>query len=358
MDFDPRNTSERKQRNPDIAIGLGVALLSGALVVTALSTSLLAQNAQSDRWAGTPQEAFLNSEIVRTYGCNTCHTVAGGGGTVGPILDQLGNRRSEEWIRDWLKDPQQVKPGTKMPTFPFTGQQLELAVSHLTSMRRDIDTAPILASTMTAAEKGGAIFEQYDCLACHRVGDDGRFVGPDLTWIGLRKERSWERVWLHDPEAWKAGTFMPNFDLSDGEIEPLTAFLEQLQGQDNEAGQIWEMRAAFFLGGEPADMGAHVFKRFACWGCHGAEGKGGERNPNAAPDELMPALTESTSNHTEEEMRQLLSGTQRPDKKDPSGEAPPFFCPPYANHMDGIEFRNLYAYLESLVPEGSKWIFR
>ena len=34
---------------------------------------------------------------------------------MGPILNRVGARRTEDWLRRWLADPQHVKPNTKMP---------------------------------------------------------------------------------------------------------------------------------------------------------------------------------------------------------------------------------------------------
>ena len=44
-------------------------------------------------------ERFLKSEIVQQKSCNICHTIGKSGGTVGPILNQISNRRSPEWLR-------------------------------------------------------------------------------------------------------------------------------------------------------------------------------------------------------------------------------------------------------------------
>ncbi len=165
-------------------------------------------------WRGTPQERFYNSAVIAKYQCDTCHTVANRGGTVGPILNQVGNRRTEEWIRRWLEDPNAVKEGTKMPKFEFTEEEYEDVVGYLGSMKRELNVDAILASRAPPSEHGEALFKEYDCQACHRLGGEGRFIGPDLTWLGRRKTPEWERVWLRDPDAWKPGTFMPTFDLS------------------------------------------------------------------------------------------------------------------------------------------------
>lgn len=290
--------------------------------------------------------------------CVTCHTIMDKGGTVGPILNQVGRRRPKEWIRRWLADPQAVKPGTKMPKFEFSPDEFEEVVGNLSKLTVPVDGAALLAGPGSAEEKGEALFQAYDCYACHRVGADGRFVGPDLTWVGMRKHREWERVWLTDPDAFKPGTFMPNFRLSAPEIEAITAFLHSLQGQGNEDAQRWEFNMNFFLANDPEDAGELIFKRMACWSCHGERGMGGVRNPNMAPNEIIPSLRTTTVDYTRDELWNRLSVRHTANALDPGQPAPPFDCPPSATALTANEFDLLYAYLETLAPKKRVWKFQ
>jgi len=337
--------------SPTILALPGVFLLAFA----ALSA---AQETGGERWKGTPQERFFNSGIVSKYQCNTCHTIMERGGTVGPILNQVANRRTEDWIRRWLKDPNSIKPGTKMPTFNFTPDEYEDVVGYLSAMKRELEVDAILSGDGTSAQKGEALFEEYDCFACHRIGATGRFIGPDLTWLGRRKARDWEKTWLEDPDAWKPGTFMPNFDLASASIEALTAFLESLGGQRNQESQEWEFNVNFFLNNATDRRGELVFKRFACWSCHGEEGMGGIRNPNAAPSEEVPDLREAANKYSPDELRELMSSRQYSEELSPEGEAPPFFCPDYGDATSEREFEDLYAYLLKLAPRRPRFRFK
>jgi cytochrome c2 len=319
------------------------------IVVTAQS------NGNDNDWTGTPQNTFLTSEIVQTYQCTSCHTIAETGGTVGPVLNQIGNRRDADWLRRWLADPQQVRPGTKMPNFDFPPNQLNQVLSYLTKMKKPLRTDDILASSAPAVDKGKSLFLDYDCTACHRMGSEGRFVGPDLTWIGKRKTQDWEKIWLTDPPAFKADTFMPNFHIPEKGVEALAAYLHTLQGQDNAQSQEWELRTNFFLGNNAKERGELIFRRFACWACHGESGAGGITNPNMAPDELMPALRATANKYTEMELLTRLKQRTEPPALAADKPAPPFFCPDYGNHMDESEFSDLYAYLKSFAPKRSKW---
>ncbi len=55
--------------------------------------------------------------------CAFCHTLNGRGGDVGPDLTNIKERRSDEWLFKWLKDPPSVKPDTIMPKMKWESDQ-------------------------------------------------------------------------------------------------------------------------------------------------------------------------------------------------------------------------------------------
>ena len=108
------------------------------------------------------------------------------------------------------KDPNAVKPGTKMPKFPF-GPMMKRRMApsgYLSKMKRaSAQRRQILASDRhVGLEKGSrSVRRLRAALACHRDREiKGRFVGPDLTWVGIRKPESWEQIWLRDPPGLQA----------------------------------------------------------------------------------------------------------------------------------------------------------
>jgi mono/diheme cytochrome c family protein len=76
----------------------------------------------------TDGEAELDPALVRTgdqllvrLQCERCH-IASAAGTMeasqlAPSFRLAGERLREEWIVDWLRDPQSITPGTQMPQF-------------------------------------------------------------------------------------------------------------------------------------------------------------------------------------------------------------------------------------------------
>nr|WP_245525853.1 cytochrome c oxidase subunit II [Mesorhizobium sp. M00.F.Ca.ET.216.01.1.1] len=85
------------------------------------------------------QAAFLGT------GCALCHAIRGtpAGGTVGPDLTHIANRRSlaadtlamtPGALAAWIADPQSIKPGAKMPSIALSADDLNAVVTYLGSL--------------------------------------------------------------------------------------------------------------------------------------------------------------------------------------------------------------------------------
>lgn len=74
---------------------------------------------------------------VQTFvvnGCISCHKVNGGGGGVGPALNGLADRRSEQWIVDHFSDPRHLSPGSIMPRYQFSKPEEDALLTYLFSL--------------------------------------------------------------------------------------------------------------------------------------------------------------------------------------------------------------------------------
>jgi cytochrome c oxidase subunit II len=88
--------------------------------------------------------------------------------------------------------------------------------------------------------EGRHVFETQSCINCHRVTGtiaNGRF-GPDLTHLMSRQTLASGAVantpenlkkWIADPSVFKAGCLMPAMQLTDHQVDQITAYLTTLK---------------------------------------------------------------------------------------------------------------------------------
>ena len=108
-------------------------------------TGLVAEGANI--FENVPFRAFYaNGDVVEGQQCSFCHTVEGlaiSGARTGPDLTHLGGRttiaaglqdNTPANLKEWLQNPQEVKPGVLMPNPELTPQQIEALVAYLGSL--------------------------------------------------------------------------------------------------------------------------------------------------------------------------------------------------------------------------------
>ena len=84
----------------------------------------------------TMEPVYAGKKLVEGYDCKACHRIKGEGGRERyPDLTNVSSRRSAEWMRNWLKDPQTIKPGTFMPTFSFSAEEIKAIVAYLETLQ-------------------------------------------------------------------------------------------------------------------------------------------------------------------------------------------------------------------------------
>lgn len=90
------------------------------------------------------------------------------------------------------------------------------------------------------ASKGLALFQQLSCASCHAIKGtpDNARVAPDLTHIASRHELGAciitntpenLRRWLTNPQQIKPGVLMPNFNLTEEQVNELVEYFETLK---------------------------------------------------------------------------------------------------------------------------------
>ena len=104
---------------------LALSLAAGGAAISCGQQAKLPPAEVSD---GNPARG---AQLITDYGCGTCHSVPGvrgANGLVGPPLDHFGNRsyiagalvNTGPNLQRWIRDPQEIEPGTAMPDLDVT----------------------------------------------------------------------------------------------------------------------------------------------------------------------------------------------------------------------------------------------
>ena len=65
------------------------------------------------------------------------------GGKVGPALDRAGFRLNGTWIYRWVRNPQEMKPETRMPALGLSDVDAKAVTMYVGTLRAPKPDAPI-----------------------------------------------------------------------------------------------------------------------------------------------------------------------------------------------------------------------
>jgi mono/diheme cytochrome c family protein len=187
--------------------------------------------------------------LVEEKGCIGCHSIGGKGGGIGPALDQVASRRDAQWINAHFRNPAAVSPGSVMPQYNFSEQEIRALTEFLLSLS---DTNVIgylkIPALMNPLDRGKAVFKKYGCAGCH--GPDGqggvpnpnaktaqqvpglKFVSAGYTKAELQKRilDGQREIPVMDPKKPAAPLYMPPWrgKIAEGELGDLVEYLMSL----------------------------------------------------------------------------------------------------------------------------------
>ena len=236
---------------------------------------------------------------------------------VGPNLKDVRLKLRKEWLPIWLANPQEFRPGTKMPTFwrfarDEDGQEQIRAVSAYL-WQESFDGQPA-EQPRGDAGKGKELFESRGCLGCHSIGDPpdnqmGGHFAANLQKIGEKANFNYIVRWIHNPrDRWapycpkekrdltaedyskhnlpfvfdtelhsrcpndgaelqvQNMTVMPNFRLSESDSRDIATYLFSLSSPPQYAD------ASFMDDPSLKEKGHALIKQYGCAGCHEIKG--------------------------------------------------------------------------------------
>lgn len=238
--------------------------------------------------------------LFHSLGCRGCHKVNGVGGDDGPDLTKAGQRDPaltdfshvtgeptlENWHKQHLREPSKIVPGSAMPAFGLSDEQIEKLTFYIFSLRNS--TFPeaywpkdriraVRFGEREFATDGATLFGSF-CAACHGQNGEGRrYPGMPLfpavgntDFLAVASDEFLTAAVTHG----RPGRRMPAWGEKEGglrpeEIKAVVGHLRNLGGpvEPDTKPPRW-VKADI-------EIGKKHYTAY-CAGCHGADGKGGE----------------------------------------------------------------------------------
>ena len=236
----------------------------------------------------------LGQKLIGERGCAGCHDMKGFDRISAPELTRVGDKTADvlefgnatgvkhdlyDYLMTKITDPRSFDTSKfkgKMPKFGLEKSDARTIAIYLMSLSgqelppeytRDLQEqgSPMLA--------GRRIFDQHDCVACHRVAGVGGKVGPELTREGEMVRPSWMFEFLKQPIRirWWQDARMPNYHLTDAEATTLTEYFMAMSNQPAPYEYTPPDQKVFPLAG----LGLKYFTDLKCQSCHPLAGKQG-----------------------------------------------------------------------------------
>ena len=90
-------------------------------------------------------EAIRGREVFLEFACQSCHSIDGeSSGVFAPDLTHLMSREriasglipnTEENLKSWIQDPQNMKPGCNMPALKLSNDEVDAVVAYLLTLK-------------------------------------------------------------------------------------------------------------------------------------------------------------------------------------------------------------------------------
>ena len=248
LPFLDRNPERRLSKRP-VARAAGVATVALIVVLTAwgayegrkakaaMAVVTGEPSEKPDTELGNPD---AGEELFAELKCGVCHRSLSQDENIPPGLEFAGNKFQPGWLVAYLREPYRIRwreknqrPKVRMPNFNLTQQEARDLAAFLLNNRQDF-RFPQPAFDWDEAdaemiESGRELFAEYGCFGCHRIGNEGQNIGPDLTHVGSKLLEAYLFHLIKAPDQVIPGTSMKNFQLDDEEVEDIVAYLRTLK---------------------------------------------------------------------------------------------------------------------------------
>lgn len=235
-------------------------------------------------------------QLYESQGCLGCHRFTAPE-TVDPFhrvsLHYVGAKFRPGQLAEFLRNPRQHSPQSRMPDFRFTAPQLTALEAYLRSMSTG-KISPRDPLVLGDAKRGQEVFESRGCHNCHILHGADKQAAPHVAGIWGKSSAKGCLA-----PAKPAATRQPWFPVTNTERVALLRFLSQAQPGNREF---------------DVEQTQRMIKHLNCRGCHSRDG---ENSPLAEvlseegqglPPEALPQLTWAGEKLRTEWLDRLLHG--------------------------------------------------
>ena len=135
-----------------------------------------------------------------------------------PDLSWEGSAVQRQWLIDFLKNPETLRPALirRMPKFNLTADEINTLSDYMMVVYQtpnvDRDSMPASFPAETVEQGRQLFYSKYACQSCHIVDPqkDKGYIGPALWAVGARLDAAWVYAYLKEPRAMRPGTLEPN----------------------------------------------------------------------------------------------------------------------------------------------------
>jgi len=186
--------------------------------------------------------------LVKEKQCDTCHRFSREEPEqAGPDLFFAGDKFQTEWLKQFLKQPETIRPAGSSHDPGFLKGQPEMKSPHLAVKTEEagqltdyLSTLKIMKESkplsLESLSKGARVrvkilFERdFSCIACHQSYNlanqpRGGVSGPSLTNAGNRLRPEWVYQWLKNPEQFRPHSRMPLYTFDEETLHRLTQYI-------------------------------------------------------------------------------------------------------------------------------------
>ncbi|MBX3461156.1 MAG: hypothetical protein KF696_14515 [Planctomycetes bacterium] len=181
--------------------------------------------------------------------CQQCHQLRDRVENLAPPLKHIAERRSEEWIRRYLRYPYPVRENSRdrMPDLLLSDYEVEVFTGYLLALAGDrIAELPIFGPAREAEPdaarlaRGKDLWDKHQCGTCHSLGehivkpmyhDNGKPVtpaqvfAPRLDLVHARVRPNWLAAAIRDPDKWLPWAAMATGAITDTEANELAWYV-------------------------------------------------------------------------------------------------------------------------------------